>query len=130
MNDGVRIIIERMKTNPEEFEGRGKFRWVADILDDVVEKRGQGFWFLRDEDRQALESAWAEKHADMFTKGVMTTLFDDNYETRMKEDEELQRLKLQQEAYKQQLAQYNSAQQARNNTGGLFGLGGLGGIFK
>lgn len=142
MNDGVRILIERMKTNPEDFEHGGRFKWVAESVEAKTSRNGAGFWFLRSEDADALVNAWKEVMAEKFSRKVMTDLFDDGFEKRRME-EEIEIAKLQQQAYQHQLASqmartfhgqqglqntqggYNAAQQA--NTGGL--MAGLSGFF-
>lgn len=71
MNEGVKILIERMKTNPEEFydEATGLHvttRWGR-ILTDYQS-------FLEPEDKDALKEAMNKLHQEQFTKQVMKEL--------------------------------------------------------
>ena len=64
MNSGVEILIERAKTNPEEFAYRGK--WV-----DMVKMYRQ---YMTDEERLALEAAIREGLMGEFTELVLKGL--------------------------------------------------------
>ena len=64
MNSGVEILIERAKTNPEEFAYKGK--WV-----DMIKMYRQ---HMTDEDREALNGAIAEGLMGEFTELVLKGL--------------------------------------------------------
>jgi hypothetical protein len=71
MNEGVKILLERIKTNPEEFydEATGLHvttRWGR-ILTDYQS-------FLEPEDKDALKEAMNKLHQEQFTKRVMKEL--------------------------------------------------------
>ena len=72
MNDGVKILLERIKTHPEEFMSNGvglfdsRNRWA-----NIVESYEQ---YLEPEDRDALRSAMNAVMAERFTEIVMKEL--------------------------------------------------------
>lgn len=73
MNEGVRILLERMETNPEEFVPEydgGVTKWGSVI--------GHYRTYLKAEDNKALEDAWRETVAvamqEKFTAAVMKEL--------------------------------------------------------
>jgi len=71
MNDGVAMLLERMKTNPEEFvPNNGSSKWgslIAAYKD-----------FLEPEDRQALSVGVNKLLQQAFTEKVMQELIDPN----------------------------------------------------
>jgi len=90
MNEGVKILIERMESNPEDFAerdfdengkmSRGKFRSVAELL----KKRLSGerpAWdamnVLTTEEIEALTAAYVEMERKKFTNGVMAKLLEE-----------------------------------------------------
>lgn len=99
LNEAVRLIIERLKTNPEDFWGElraqddptiskqeyPKFRSIARDIeylltgpregDLVREKNAMGvFWFLTDEEKAALTAAYTEAKRERFTAEIFHTL--------------------------------------------------------
>jgi hypothetical protein len=92
MNEGVKILIDRMESNPEDFEDRdfepntgkitrGKFRSIADLL----RKRLSGespAWdamnVLTTEEIEALTAAYVEMERKKFTNGVMAKLLEED----------------------------------------------------
>jgi hypothetical protein len=90
MNEGVKILIDRMESNPEDFEDRdfepntgkitrGKFKGVADML----KKRLSGerpAWdamnVLSTEEIEALTAAYVKMERKKFTNGVMAKLLE------------------------------------------------------
>lgn len=71
IREAVKIIIERMKTNPEEFEGHGRFAWASKV---DVARCG----FTKAEAR-ALEMAQREMQYQRFHKAVLEAMLDDNH---------------------------------------------------
>ena len=67
MNDGVAMLLERMKTNPEEFFDFGS-KWAGVI--------GEHKDFLEAEDRQALTDGLNKLMQQRFTEKVMEQLID------------------------------------------------------
>ena len=67
MNDGVAMLLERMKTNPEEFFDFGS-KWAGVI--------GEHKDFLEAEDRQALTDGLNKLMQQRFTEKVMEELID------------------------------------------------------
>lgn len=83
MNQGVKLILDRLKTNPEDFLPHGKFRNVADNLTELAGGRAMRIkastdpvplYFLTDEERQLLKDAWVECAREQFTAQTMRTL--------------------------------------------------------
>jgi hypothetical protein len=89
MMQSVQVIIERLKTNPEDFfgdlEGRligrhaPKFNTVREKLDDLlVEKPDVGhihrLWYLEPEEKEALLAAYKEARRARFEAKVFHTL--------------------------------------------------------
>jgi len=97
LNDAVRLIIERLKTNPDDFWGEldhdpyspkqsPKFRGIArDIEECLLGVMSDGnlvrdrdsrkpMWFLTDEERKALCDAYTEAKRERFTAEIFHTL--------------------------------------------------------
>jgi len=71
MNDGVKILLERMKTHPEEFVGVNGFaysKWGS-VLGSYKE-------FLEKEDQQALDEALNALLQQRFTEIILEELVD------------------------------------------------------
>ena len=66
MNDGVALLLERMKTNPEEFIDGGKWAHIMNKHED----------FLDAEDRQALTDGLNKLMQQRFTEKVLEELVD------------------------------------------------------
>ena len=86
MNKGVQILLERMRSNPEEFvpdiQGKYSPKWRKIILS--VEMRVNGgedyrdqLPFLNDEEIKALWHKMQELQGELFTKQIMNTLLMD-----------------------------------------------------
>jgi hypothetical protein len=94
MMQAVQVIIERLKTNPEDFFGdadsRGRiprFRNILDKLDDLlIDKQDAGhihrLWFLEPEEKVALIEAYKEARRARFEAQVFHDLLtprEENY---------------------------------------------------
>jgi len=86
MNKGVQILLERIKSNPEEFApditGRYPDKW-RNILQQVQARANgepQFLDFLPDAEIQELWRAMQSVRGDQFTKQVMNTLLRDGVE--------------------------------------------------
>ena len=68
MNEGVKILLERIKTNPDEFmvDGIAPTKWGALIM--------QYREFLGEEDKKVLDDALSELMSQKFTEAVMKEL--------------------------------------------------------
>lgn len=140
MNEGVQILIERMKTHPEEFVPEydgGVTKWGNAI--------GQYRTYLTAEDNKALDDAWKETVVlamqEKFTQRVMEELVDPKSEKRQREQRDIvsagqthaQQMAIQQAYIAQQQAAIQQAQLAQgsnayNNLGGA-GQGYLSSLF-
>ena len=88
MMQSVQVIIERLKTNPEDFfggmEGRiigrhaPKFNDIREKLDDLLSHPQEGhvhrLWYLTDTERLALIEAYKEARRERFEAKVFHTL--------------------------------------------------------
>jgi len=86
MNRGLQILLERVKSNPEEFTpdivGRypDKWRSVLQLVQLRMEEpvqAGKHLDFLSDEEIAVLWRAMQDVRADQFTKQIMNTLLMD-----------------------------------------------------
>jgi hypothetical protein len=68
MNDGVALLLERMKTNPEEFYSNVTGKW-AHIINTYKP-------YLNDEDTKALEEELATLMQQRFTEEIMEELVE------------------------------------------------------
>ena len=150
---GVKILLERMKSNPEDFEMidydpsilqgvQGRFYQFAQSMDDMVigkqdKNRPWRDWqYFTKEERQALLGGFKEMKRAKFDKEIIERVFDEQYIERQKE-----RIRQQYQTQSQYfaLSKQNAAQQMQpgtfittstNTGGGLMNSLGLGGIFK
>ena len=89
MMQSVQIIIERLKSNPEEFfgdinemKGLGikypKFHSITDKLDNLLTENQDGqvhrLWYLEPEEKEALIAAYKEARRARFEASVFHTL--------------------------------------------------------
>ena len=85
MMQSVQVIIERLKTNPEDFFGdsdhRGrapKFMGIAEKLDDLLSHKQEGFihrlWYLNEDEKEALIAAYKEARRARFEAQVFHDL--------------------------------------------------------
>lgn len=93
MNEGVKVLIERMKTNPEDFEytqdkdykygmKQGRFYWVSEQIQSYLTNQNSHHYLtlLKQEDIDALVNAFKERHEQEFTDKVMRDLFKEEEE--------------------------------------------------
>lgn len=147
---GVKILLERMKSNPEDFELidydmsliqgiQGRFYQFAVAMEQVILGDDKGnpwkdWQYLTKEERQALIAGFKEMKRAKFDKGIMERVFDEQY---IERQQEAIRLSKQPQFYKPSLQQNQQAQPGQfqtittdNTGGGFLGGLGLGGIFK
>jgi hypothetical protein len=86
MMQSVQVIIERLKTHPEDFFGSDdyrsripKFRDITEKLDDLlIDKHDAGhihrLWYLEPEEKEALLDAYKEAQRARFEAHVFHTL--------------------------------------------------------
>jgi len=121
---GVKILLERMKSNPEDFEMldfnaatfksiEGRFYDFAKSLakviscDDDKDISWQEWRYFTEEERQALVAGFKEMKRTKFDKEIMERVFDDQYIKRQRKE--------QQSIYAQKVhaAQVHAAQENR-----------------
>ena len=77
MNDGIRILLERMVTHPEEFDAMGRdSKW-----ENLVYKFNE---WLDEEDKEAFKNAIKKMRQQKFTELVMEELIDPVEESKIK----------------------------------------------
>lgn len=82
MNDGMKLILERMQTNPEEFYTGSRWRVLVDNNWDIFTA----------EERKMYEIALRSTLGDKFSEEVVKTLMEDqNDDSIVKKLEELKR---------------------------------------
>lgn len=67
-NEGVRLLVERMKTNPEEFFEGNMSKWA------YVMQMANGSKWLNEEERKALDDAANQVQRERFTAEVLKVL--------------------------------------------------------
>ena len=85
MNEGVKVLIERMKTNPEDFQmhpipqgvKRGRFYWITEEMQKYLNIQAGHYYMtlLKKDDLDALVDAFKDMHQQEFTDKVMRDLF-------------------------------------------------------
>jgi hypothetical protein len=75
--DGVKILLKRMESNPEEFKNTDKWEELAS-----TRVLGSGFWAhaLEPEEVAALIKGMRKIHREVFTNRVMAKLLEDKEE--------------------------------------------------
>jgi len=152
---GVKILLERMKSNPEDFEVidfnaatyksiDGRFYDFAKLLakviscDDDKAISWQEWRYFTEEERQALVAGFTEMQRAKFDKEIMERVFDDQYIERQRKEQQsiyAQKVHAAQVHAAQVQGQAHlaiSAQQGGTgfSGGGLMNAMGLGNIFK
>ena len=97
MMQSVQVIIERLKSHPEDFFGevnqhtsltigQPKFNDIKEKLDDLLSHKQEGFihrlWFLNEDEKKALLEAYKEARRARFEANVFHTLLtkqEENY---------------------------------------------------
>ena len=69
MLEGVQIILERMKTNPEEFDQHGKWGWLVSLLYEGADK-----YPLTDEEVSAIKDGLLVLNRERFNRRVFNCL--------------------------------------------------------
>ncbi len=142
---GVKILLERMKSNPEDFEMieldvrsmtnvQGRFYDFAQSIEGVIlgtTEKGRPYrdWhYFTDEERKALIDGFKEMKRTKFDKTVMERVFDEQYIERQQEQIRFAN----QPQYHALQAQPGHFQTITtdNTNGGIMSAIGLGNIFK
>lgn len=82
INEGVRILVERMKTNPEEFFGGAVLGKWHHILSTAHSAK-----WLTKEERDMIDAGMDVVYRSEFTAEVLKTLTEDPMERAMQENE-------------------------------------------
>jgi hypothetical protein len=128
---GVKILLERMKSNPEDFEIldfnaatfksiEGRFydfaKWLTKVIscDDAKDISWQQWRYFTEEERQALVAGFIEMKRAKFDKETMERVFDEQYiERQRREHQSHVTLQTQAAQIRAQTAQAFQAAQAR-----------------
>lgn len=150
---GVKILIERMQTTPEDFADsdydfanmraikQTKFGHLAKMLEQLVTGRdkaklleGWAEWhYLTKEEQTALLDAFKQMRRTEFDKRIMERVFDEEFYTRQEaEERERQRYLVRQSMSNQHHLQPGQIQTytTTETGGGIMNAIGLGGLFK
>jgi len=75
--DGVQLLLDRMKNNPEDFEYEGKLYGYRNTMEEVLNSplAHQPFWFLNETEKKALSEGYREMHKQMFTAKVVQDVY-------------------------------------------------------
>ena len=71
--DGVKMLLDRMKNNPEDFEYEGKLYGYRNTMEEVLNAppAHQPLWFLNDTEKKALSDGYRDMHKQIFTAKVV-----------------------------------------------------------
>jgi hypothetical protein len=74
--DGVKMLIERLQTNPDDFDYGGRLYEHTNMIGELFEipQGHQRLWFLTDAEKQALVNAYKDMHRARFTAGVVQSI--------------------------------------------------------
>lgn len=153
---GVKILLERMKSNPEDFElidydmstiqgVQGRFYQFAVSMEKMIlgkedkERPWRDWQYFTEEERQALIDGFKGMKRAKFDKEIMERVFDERYVER--QHEEIQKAKQQRYHSAPLVPQLQPGQvqplqgggyitTTDNTGGGLMGAIGFGGMFK
>ena len=75
--DGVQLLLDRMKNNPEDFEYEGKLYGYRNTMEEVLNAppAHQPLWFLNDTEKKALSDGYRDMHKQMFTAKVVQDVY-------------------------------------------------------
>jgi hypothetical protein len=71
MNDGVKILLDRMESNPEDFEKGGNLESIFGIA-----YINQNWHIFNQEEKDALNEAYKNIQRDEFTQYVISRIVD------------------------------------------------------
>jgi len=76
--DGVKMLIERMQNNPDDFDYTGRLYEHHHMINELFEtpQGHQRLWFLSDVEKKALVDAYREMHKTKFTAGVVQSILN------------------------------------------------------
>ena len=76
--DGVKMLIERMQNNPDDFDYGGRLYEHTNMIGELFEnpKGHQRLWFLSDKEKKALMGAYMDMHRTKFTAGVVQSILN------------------------------------------------------
>jgi len=142
---GVKILLERMQSNPEDFEViqydigmgrdvRGRFYDFAQSIEGIIlgkiekDRPWRDWQYFTDEERKALIDGFKEMKRVKFDNLIMERVFDEGYIERQREEIKMQYQPQQasNNIMAQQQAQNMAANQARGLVGQMAGSQGLG----
>jgi hypothetical protein len=71
--DGVKMLLDRMKNNPEDFDYEGRLYGYRNTMDEVLNAppAHQPLWFLNETEKKALSDGYRDMHKQIFTAKVV-----------------------------------------------------------
>lgn len=74
--DGVRMLLDRMQNNPEDFEYAGKLLGYGNTMEEVLRNppAHHPLWYLNETEINALIDGYKGMHKQKFTAGVVQAI--------------------------------------------------------
>jgi hypothetical protein len=71
--DGVKMLLDRMKNNPEDFDYEGRLYGYRNTMEEVLNAppAHQPLWFLNETEKKALSDGYRDMHKQIFTAKVV-----------------------------------------------------------
>lgn len=83
INEGLHILLERLKSNPEDFEGIGDpSSWSNNKWSKLIQEVQNAQWFSQEEKKQ-LDQALTHMRRTNYTRKVLIALTDDRQDPRL-----------------------------------------------
>lgn len=74
--DGVRMLIERMQTNPDDFAYGSRLYEFSNMASELMDENAHHrLWFLSGVEKQELITAYKNMHKHNFTANVVQSIF-------------------------------------------------------
>ena len=75
--DGVKMLLDRMQNNPEDFEYAGKLQGYGNTMEEVLRNppAHQPLWYLNETEINALIDGYKEMHKQKFTAKVIQDVY-------------------------------------------------------
>jgi len=76
--DGIKMLIERLQTNPDDFDYGGRLFEYTNMIGELFEspKGHQRLWYLTAAEKKELMGAYTDMHRAKFTAGVVQSILN------------------------------------------------------
>ena len=75
--NSVKILAERLKTHPEEFERGNKFDSIKEAIQDLAEGKNYALWYLNQQEKDMLIFALREVKRKKFEDNVLLQILNE-----------------------------------------------------